>query len=359
MPDTSIYAFDIMRNRLVVTGELVALTALRIGAGRTSEVLDNDLPVLRDALRRPFIPGASLKGAFRSRIEGLLRATAPAHGPRSFGQLAALSEKIARARDAHGERLAATLRARLEPAEAARRLAEAEQEYAATLDTLLDEVTPDGAALDFDDIERRTAAVRAFVDDNADLSDAYVSTLIWRQSTPVDLLFGSPQVAGRLFFKDALVDETLWFDQFEVRNGVALNRDTETAEDRLLYDYEVVPAGTRFHFEMALENAAGWQLGLALLALQPWQRGDARIGGFRSRGLGYVRLENVQRRFAEVRHTDDVLRMLCDAPTLEALGIDPAADTVDDDRARGWYRELRQELERIAGTGSAGGTADA
>src|SRR5438477_13163565 len=78
MSDESIYSFAVLRNRLVVTGDLVALTALRIGAGRASDVTGNDLPVLRDALGSPFVPGASLKGAFRARLEALIRAVAPA-----------------------------------------------------------------------------------------------------------------------------------------------------------------------------------------------------------------------------------------------------------------------------------------
>ena len=60
MATESRYSFATLHNCLRVTGTLVAQTALRIGAGRSSEVTGTDLPVLRDARGRPLIPGASI-----------------------------------------------------------------------------------------------------------------------------------------------------------------------------------------------------------------------------------------------------------------------------------------------------------
>ena len=68
MSDEQIYSFATLRNRLTVRGTLVARTALRVGAGRASGVVGNDLPVLRDALGHPFVPGASIKGTLRARL---------------------------------------------------------------------------------------------------------------------------------------------------------------------------------------------------------------------------------------------------------------------------------------------------
>ncbi len=72
-----IYSFAAVHNRLTVRGDLLALTALRIGAGRATEIIAADLPVLRDALGAPFIPGASLKGALRAQVEAVVRAIHP------------------------------------------------------------------------------------------------------------------------------------------------------------------------------------------------------------------------------------------------------------------------------------------
>ncbi len=288
MHSEPIYSFAALRNQLRVTGDLVALTALRIGAGRASDVTSNDLPVLRDALGAPFIPGASIKGAFRARIEALIRAVAPDQALDLLEIEAWMRREIPKLNEDPGIR---SLRQQGHVAEADRRFSE----------------------------------------------------VIWARSTLIDLTFGAPWIAGRIFFKDALVDRSIWFHQFEVRNGVALNRDTETAEPGLLYDYEVVPAGMRFRFEVVLENAETWQRGLLLLALKPWEDGNAWIGGFRSRGLGRMQLHTTERRYIEVTPdatgVDAVLRMF-------GYGSEGSTELLQDDDPRiiDWITDFRHEL---------------
>jgi CRISPR/Cas system CSM-associated protein Csm3 (group 7 of RAMP superfamily) len=60
------FMFDTFKNRLERIGTLTTVTALRISAGRSTEPIGSDLPVIKDALGRPLIPGASFKGALRS-----------------------------------------------------------------------------------------------------------------------------------------------------------------------------------------------------------------------------------------------------------------------------------------------------
>jgi CRISPR/Cas system CSM-associated protein Csm3 (group 7 of RAMP superfamily) len=83
----------------------------------------------------------------------------------------------------------------------------------------------------------------------------------------------------------------LWFDQYQVRDGVAINRDTQTAEAGLKYDYEVVPAQTRFDFMLVAENLTAAQIGMLFIGLRPFESGEIGLGGFRSRGLGTVQLQ--------------------------------------------------------------------
>ncbi len=275
-------SFEQLHNRLEVHAELVAQTALRVGAGRASDVTGNDLPVLRDALHRPFIPGASLKGAFRARLESLINAVAP------------------------------------------------------------DEV------LALDAIEYRTRNDIRKLKEKYQNQDARLSTEIWKLSTMIDLTFGSPELAGRLFFKDARVQENIWFGQFEVRNGVVLNRDTETVEQGLLYDYEVVPVDTRFDFSLVLENGEDWQLGMVVLALAPWIRGDVQIGGFRSRGLGYVKLDErtLQCRYVEIKEVEDVIRLLRDGMGGKTNPEDTTSHIdMQGEQAQGWIKAFQAELK--------------
>lgn len=286
MQNDPTYSLATLRNRLTVSGLLEAETALRVGAGRDIEVMSNDLPVLRDARGRPIIPGASLKGAFRARLEALVRAVRLDQA-RDLNQIEAQVQLLTRWRSENPQ---------LQELRRQRKVVELDQRYA-------------------------QEAVR-------------ISTLI-------DLTFGAPWLAGRVFFRDALVDDTLWFGQYEVRNGVAIDRDTETVSESKLYDYEVVPVGTRFCFSLTAENLNDWQLGMLLLGLEPWKRGEVQIGGFRSRGLGHVRLRGPQGQdaldvhFVEVGSVEDVLAL---------LGDPAAPHAVTDGQRREWIAAFKSYL---------------
>jgi CRISPR-associated RAMP protein (TIGR02581 family) len=65
---------DTFERRTVISADLRCETALRIGTGRSTDAVATDLPVFRDAQRRPIIPGSSLKGVVRSHAEAILRA---------------------------------------------------------------------------------------------------------------------------------------------------------------------------------------------------------------------------------------------------------------------------------------------
>ena len=65
--------FDKFQSRLNLKGEVETLTAIRIGAGRSTSPVSSDLPVVRDAANHPYIPGSSFKGVFRSYLESVLR----------------------------------------------------------------------------------------------------------------------------------------------------------------------------------------------------------------------------------------------------------------------------------------------
>ncbi len=58
--------------KLVIRGEITTQTALHIGSGRSLDPIETDNPVIKDHEGKPFIPGSSLKGVFRSIIESTL-----------------------------------------------------------------------------------------------------------------------------------------------------------------------------------------------------------------------------------------------------------------------------------------------
>ena len=78
---------------------------------------------------------------------------------------------------------------------------------------------------------------------------------------------------------------------FEIRNGVTIDRDSETAKKGALYDFEVVPAGTKFKFYMFIENPENWEMGLILTGIDLFNNGYANLGGIKSRGLGTLNID--------------------------------------------------------------------
>ncbi len=218
--------FDTFRNRLEITGTIWTVTALRISAGRSSEPIGSDLPVIKDALGHPFIPGASFKGALRSRLESFLRGIEPslADDPANF-------------------------------------------------------TSP-----------TKNNQVKAFKEQYKDNDLALTEALIGITDA-VSRLFGTPWLASKFQVRDLTVLPDAWFGQYQERDGVAIDRDTETAADGKLYDFQVVPAGTPFEFKAVVENAEEWELGLLMIGIHQFETEQIPLGGGRSRGLGVVRLE--------------------------------------------------------------------
>lgn len=179
--------FNVFKSRLELTGTLWTVTALRISQGRSLEPIGSDLPVVKDALGRPLIPGSSFKGALRSRLESFLRGI--------------------------DESLAAN------PAN--------EEEWSIPPKVMTD-FKKSIATLDAKPKENQ---LHQFIIQNTDL---------------ISHLFGSPWLSSKFQVRDLTIyqPENNWFGQYQERDGVSIDRDTETAADGKLYDFQVVPAAS-------------------------------------------------------------------------------------------------------------------
>jgi CRISPR-associated RAMP protein (TIGR02581 family) len=270
--------FDTFKNRLEITGSLTTVTALRISAGRSTEPIGSDLPVIKDALGKPLIPGSSFKGALRSRLESFLR-----------GIVGSDRKLVAN------------------PA--------IENEWSIT-------------AQEMKKIKQN------FPDDQA-LTDE-----ILKHTDLVSHLFGSPWVASKFQVRDLTVQPDAWFGQYQERDGVAIDRDTETAADGKLYDYQVVPAATPFDFKAVVENAHDWELGLLMIGLHQFETEQIPLGGGRSRGLGVVKLEIDKMRWIDVEdHPEFLLEYLKKLVMGDETAYEDAADYKDE-----WVQKLIDRL---------------
>ncbi len=218
------------KNRL--TASLLFDTAWRIGSGKEGETL-SDLGVALDPNGYPILPGSSLKGKLRSTCETL----------------------------AHALELKACM---LNHAASGVKCVSDVQYYRKV----------------------RGEYQRA-------LRNGLDQRLQWIADNTYDVckLFGSPVQAGRLWVSDGALKE--WASIVQVRDGVVIDRDSQTAVDRLKYDYEVVPPGSRFEICIDLENPTDRDMALLGAPLFEWHAGSS-LGGFTSRGLGRFHLEAIK-----------------------------------------------------------------
>ena len=135
-----------------------------------------------------------------------------------------------------------------------------------------------------------------------DLFEVTAKDALERASRQKHLLFGSPFTAARLNVNDLYMPKEEWSGVLQIRDGVAIDRDSEKARDRLKYDFEVVPASAMFDLEIVLENATKRDVQLLCVGLSEFVHGFGVIGGKRSRGLGVAELTKLQVSALELFH---------------------------------------------------------
>lgn len=232
-----------LQNRYQFTGQLVMQTAFHIGGGRAT-LSNSDSPVVLTPEQIPFIPGSSFKGALRSTVEKLVPGLP---GLSSCGLIDLSNEEIEEGKK-NRTKMCPTVRQR--------------------------------------DIveERRNRPGR-----EREILERAIGDLC-----NTCQLFGSPFAASRINVSDLYMPREEWSGIIQVRDGVAIDRDSEKAKDRLKYDFEVVPASAVFELEIMLENATLQDLQLICIGLSEFVHGFGVIGGKRSRGLGVCHLDKLE-----------------------------------------------------------------
>lgn len=304
-------------SRLHFHGRLNFETALRIGASRSTRVDDPDLPILRDALGRPYIPGSSLKGALRSYVEAVLRTLQanPAVKERNLACLPVGKPEERPEEEApphvclHNKEVSNLKKA---AASGWKQLDDPHQQLAARLPAL-------------PDLQTQAAAASA---------EAVLDDLLRQLSCWSCRVFGAQWLAAKALVRDLTLSQD-WEWPAEMRNGVAIDRDAGRAFPGHLYDLEVLPAGASFELQILVENASEAELGLLWLGLAAMQRGEILLGGARSRGLGWCRLEpNWQNsRYITQEHLVEAL-----------LGQAPPAPGDLENRSLSWIQAFGQAI---------------
>jgi CRISPR-associated RAMP protein (TIGR02581 family) len=202
---------DRLDRRTSVTGVLETVTALHIGAGQPQTTVGTDAPVIRDVLGRPFVPGSSFKGVLRSNLEALLRSSPGG----KLWTCNPLGEKSPNRDD--------------------RPCVTREERKA-----IFDNNNPMA-----DNNRPMTTRLTEWTD------------LLERKTCSICSLFGSPWLAARVSIPDMSVLGEWRDSSYRIRDGVAIDRENLTAATNLKYDFETVSPGTRFAFNLIVENAGG------------------------------------------------------------------------------------------------------
>lgn len=281
--------WDTFSSRLIVTGRLEAVTAMRIGSGAVEPAIPaaSDLPLLVSQDGRPFIPGSSLRGVVRSHIERVVRALEP--------------DQI------HGGRGAC------------------------------DPVSEKSWCITREEMTGWRGQLRP-VGERGENPDEWLATQVWGGSCRVCRTFGNTWLASRVRFSDLpLVEDG--GGHIELRDGVSIDRDKESVAEK--YDFEVLPPGTAFTLSVIAENLDEAERGLMWLGLRELIDGHIRIGGFKGRGLGVVRLVNVDLRGVDAAERA-ALREFVLHGTLPSIAATPADVVI---RADGWLEAFMADVE--------------
>lgn len=234
-----------LKVRITTTGPLL------IRSGNATLSGYNMTPVLtfRNDQQEVFIPGSSLKGAFRSHIE----------------------------------RVVGTLKARVicypfavkadKEADEKQRRRNYRESCGAMLNTIAGK-NDDGSG------KKRSKQLDTYKD------------LIYAASCPTCRLFGSTSFIGRIAISDAYLAPGTK-EIREPRDGVGIDRLTGGASHGAKFDMEVVSTGIAFEADIRLRNFEIWQLGMLFTVLQDMKDELIPLGSGRSRGLGKVKTEIV------------------------------------------------------------------
>jgi CRISPR-associated RAMP protein (TIGR02581 family) len=258
-------------NRYLFEGKLEMRTGLHIGGGKMT-LSHTDSPVVLTPDGLPFIPGSSFKGTLRSTVEKFVSSLPEDLGLHSCG------------------------------------LPTEENE---------DEQCPTARSREIADKRRRaepSEVEQIMNDERAKLCHTCQ-------------LFGSPLVAARITVNDLYLINDEWSGTTQIRDGVAIDRDSETAKSGLKYDFEVVPSTTTFGMCLVIENATEQDLQLISIGLSEFTSGFGGVGGFRSRGLGACILNDLKIRVLDLtdeeKRKERLMRYLLRKKDVSEDGLDP------------------------------------
>ena len=281
--------FDKLDELTIVTGILVNVSPLRIGKGKSELGEPTELSIEKLPDGTPYVPGSSLKGALRSLAEKLAKSS----GHKICNIFMDLTPC---------ELAAAITRKALDAIESlsikplkhdlvdilsrAKRTSEEIRELANSIENIVNEIQ------DTSDLEN---AIEKIMEELKELP------------CPVCRIFGNKELASHVRIMNAYPKDEAK-PELQFRTRVALDRFRKASRSGALFDYEFVPPGYKWDFEMRIYN---------LNILEPNEDQASKllkhvldyvsnlgleIGGMKSVGHGLIKFEELK---AKVYHIKD------------------------------------------------------
>ena len=245
--------FSTFKNKYIIEGELIVLTALHIGSGKEGE--NNDAPFI-NIDGRYYIPGSSFRGYLSSKLERLL------DSENNFNFIEKKSK----------EKL---------------NLGDVKLIFGYT------NLTKDDK--DVKNMQEVRDRVRKKLGLNSEQDTKDIDSM-----------------AGRIHIADMPILSKV--DSIK-RDGIKIDRNTGATEDKGKFDYDVIPAGSRFKINIELNNVEDYQIeliGLALKDIVEKEKKDEKLsggdlfGGMLSRGIGkcIIPRETLKIKYVDAKNKD-------------------------------------------------------
>ncbi len=135
-------------------------------------------------------------------------------------------------------------------------------------------------------------------------------------------IFGAPHYSSKILFSDSYPTGGFSIGR---KPGIAIDRRSGSVRRGALYNVDFVEPGAVFNFRFIAKNLPNYALGLIAKVIIEVNEGLVKIGGFKTRGFGRVKLVNL-------RHTVD-------------RGMEKNMLKGFTEREKIWYDEMDEDVE--------------
>lgn len=269
--------FSIFKNKYIISGKLNIETALHISSG--IEEGEKDAPFIttdnKTENRKFYIPGSSFRGYLRSQLERLLSKENNFNFFVCENEKTSLNENIALNEGEIKLIFGYTNLLKMKKEEEKNKFIENENVIEKVLKEFLEDSMIDRI---LKDKEKK--------DEEAQKEGKKYSSM-----------------AGKIHISDMEVIDDI--DSVQ-RDGIEIDRETGATKRGGKFNYDVLPAKTKFKFEMELDNIEEHQLDLIKLALINIREGDL-FGGKLARGIGKCKLEIDKIEYADITNIENYI----------------------------------------------------